>query len=343
MDMSVGRLCIGKISNDAARQRFLMAKIFVTGALGLIGRSFVDTLISENAFKEVFAAARSIPAFVKGYPAGVKFVRYDALKPVEFDFSVDVIVHAASPASPELFVEKPVETMMANVYGVKELLDYAVRCKAKKFVYVSSSEVYGKAPSRTDGYKEDDYGFVDILDVRSSYPMGKRATETLCVSYVKEYGLDVSIVRPGHIYGPTASPKDKRVSSAFAWAAARGEALVLKSDGASLRSYTHADDCASAIMTVIEKGKSGEAYNIANRGGICSIRQMAEIMADEGGVELRMNVANAEERGAFNPMNNSCLNPSKMESLGWRGKIGYEEGFRQTVRAIKERIRNGTI
>lgn len=320
-----------------------MEILLLTGGTGLIGSALVHHIHALGKSYEMIVASRSAKRIDNKSGGNIKYIEYDAMTPVLFKFSADIIVHAASPASSELFVEKPVETMLANVYGVKELLDYAVRCRAKKFVYVSSSEVYGKAQPRPEGYREGDYGFVDVLDVRSSYPMGKRAAETLCVSYAKEYGLNVSIVRPGHIYGPTASPKDRRVSSAFAWAAARGELLVLKSDGASLRSYTHADDCASAIMTVVKKGQPGEAYNIANRDGVCSIRQMAEIMADEGGVELQMNVANAEERGAFNPMNNSCLDPSKLESLGWRGKIGYEEGFRQTVRDIKERIRNGAI
>ena len=116
----------------------------------------------------------------------------------------------------------------------------------------------------------------------------------------------------------------------------------MKSAGASLRSYTHCDDCASAIMTVVEKGLQGEAYNIANRAGVCTIRQMAEIMADEGGVELRFENASEADAVAFNPMNNSCLDPSKLEALGWRGQIGYEDGFRQTVRSLRERIGSKT-
>ena len=314
----------------------------ITGSSGLIGSALTDLLVSSHA-GTVFAAGRDISALNKRFGGCAYCIGYDALKPVDFDFHIDVIIHAASAASPELFVQKPVETMMANVFGVKELLEYARRVKAKKVVYVSSSEVYGKAAPRKDGFREDDYGFVDVLDVRSSYPMGKRAAETLCVSYAKEYGVNVSIVRPGHIYGPTASPKDRRVSSAFAWQAARGEPIVMKSAGTSLRSYTHCDDCASAVMTVVEKGLPGEAYNIANRAGVCTIRQMAEIMADEGGVELRFENATEADAAAFNPMDNSCLDPTKLESLGWSGKIGYEDGFRQTVRRLRERIARGDI
>lgn len=308
-------------------------KIIVTGAGGLIGRAVAEKFICDRW--GVVAAGRNPASLNAMFGGRMECVEYNALEPVRFNFAADVIVHCASPASPELFVREPVETMLANILGIRELLDYARRVRASKVVYVSSSEVYGKATPRATGFREDDYGFVDLLDTRSSYSMGKRAAETLCTSYAKEYGIDVSIVRPGHIYGPTASPKDKRVSSAFPWQAARGEPIVLKSSGSSRRSYTHANDCASAIMTVVEKGRSGEAYNIANRAGECSIRQMAEIVADAGGVDILMEMPSASEQAAFNPMDNSCLDPSKLEALGWRGEIGYEIGFRQMVESLK--------
>jgi nucleoside-diphosphate-sugar epimerase len=229
--------------------------------------------------------------------------------------------------------------MWANVFGVHELLEYARRGGAKKVVYISSSEVYGKVQSRANGYVESDYGFVDILSPRASYPMGKRAAEALCACYTAEYEVNASIVRPGHIYGPTCSPEDRRVSSAFAWQAARGEELVLKSAGTSVRSYTHATDCARGILTVCERGLRGEAYNIASRKGTCSIRRMAEIMAQAGGVNLRMELPGDYERQAFNPMDNSCLDPTKLEQLGWRDEITPEEGFTETVNALREKLK----
>lgn len=302
-------------------------RVLVTGANGLIGAALCAALRDRA---EVVAAVRK--------PVREGEVAYDATRPVDFDFPADVIVHAASPASPDLFVANPVETLMANVYGIQQLLDYARRCGTKKVVYVSSSEVYGLSAPRENGFVETDYGFVDILSPRASYAMGKRAAENLCASAVAQYGLDVSIVRPGHIYGPTCSEKDKRVSSAFPWIAARGLPIVLKSAGDQLRSYTHADDCAQAILTVIEKGLPGEAYNIASRCGRCSIREMAEIVAQAGGVELKMELPREAEAKAFNPMNNSCLDPGKLESLGWRGKIDPAHGFAETVLVLKRKI-----
>ena len=300
-----------------------MTRILVTGSTGLIGAALCEELRKEGY--DVVPCSRA--------------TGYDATKPIGFDYEVDAIVHAASPASPDRFVAEPVETMMANVYGVEQILEYARTHGVKKVVYVSSSEVYGKTPPRENGFVETDYGFVDVLSPRSSYPMGKRAAETLCAAYVAQYGLDVSIVRPGHIYGPTCSEKDKRVSSAFPWLAARGLPIVMKSDGSQIRSYTHAADCARAIIAVLEKGIAGEAYNIAARCGKCSIREMAEIVAKAGGVELRMELPSGAEAAAFNPMNNSCLDPTKLESLGWKGEITPEVGFAETVKILKERIK----
>ena len=251
--------------------------VIVTGAGGLIGRAVAEKFADDGW--SVVVAGRDVTRLRALFGERMKCVEYNAHEPVAFDFRADAIIHCASPASPERFMNEPVGTMWANIFGIRELLEYTRRVGAGKVVYVSSSEVYGKAAPRETGFREEDYGFVDLLDVRSSYPMGKRAAETLCACYAKEYGIDVSIVRPGHIYGPTASPKDRRVSSAFAWAAARGEPIVMKSVGKSRRSYTHCMDCASAIMTIVEKGVSGEAYNVANRDGVCSIRCMAEIMA----------------------------------------------------------------
>ena len=177
---------------------------------------------------------------------------------------------------------------------------------------------------------------MDILAVRSAYPMGKRAAETLCVGYASQYGVDVSIVRPGHIYGPTAQNSDNRVSSAFARQAAKGENIVMKSAGTQMRSYCHCIDCATATLAVLTRGQSGQAYNISNKNSIITIRQMAEMIARHASVELIMDLPSDAEKAAFNPMDNSSLNSEKLESLGWQGQFDAETGFDHTIRTLKE-------
>ena len=161
--------------------------------------------------------------------------------------------------------------MQANITGVHNLLEYAHKKSVKKVIYVSSSEVYGRKES-LEPFKEDQYGFIDLLNPRSSYSIAKRAAETMCVSYHAEYGVPFNVVRLGHIYGPSASRSDKRVSSDFAYKAAEGENLVLKSEGKQIRSYCYSLDCASAILSVLTSGVDGEAYNISNKDSIINIR-----------------------------------------------------------------------
>ncbi len=167
--------------------------------------------------------------------------------------------------------------------------------------------------------------------------MGKRSAETLCVNYAKEYGADTVIVRPGHIYGPTASVNDSRVSSSFAYNAARGEDIIMKSDGMQLRSWCYCLDCASGILKVLLKGKTANAYNIP--GEIMSIREMSEMLARFGGVELIREGASENELRRFNPMNNSSLDGSKLQALGWKNIFDAQTGFKHTVEILRGMIR----
>ena len=266
------------------------------------------------------------------------FVVYDASKTDnQLDIHADYIIHGASNAFPGLIVKEPVETMLSNFLGIKHLLDYAKEQNTKRVLYISSSEVYGKKEG-SEPYKEGQYGFIDQLNPRNSYSVGKRAAETLCVSYADEYGVESVIVRPGHIYGPTASPHDNRVSSAWAYQAARGEDLVMKSDGAQIRSYCYCLDCASAILKVLIRGENCKAYNISNPGSIISIRRMAEILADKGRVKLLNEAATQEEKAGFNPMSNSSLDSTGLLKIGWKGMFEAETGFSHTVTLLKNLI-----
>ena len=323
--------------------------VFVSGASGLICSSVVDIFIGYNESHaekiNILAAGRNAekmrarfePYFDAPY---FSFVLYDATaNDNTLDIPCDYIIHGAGNAYPGAFMKEPVETMVANFDGTKRLLDYAKSCGAKRFLYISSSEVYGQKEGNQP-YREEDYGYIDILNLRSAYAMGKRAAETLCVSYAAEYGVDTVIARPGHIYGPTASPEDNRVSSAWAYAAARGEDIVMKSDGRQARSYCYCLDCASAILAVLLRGKVQGAYNISNPDSILSIREMGTILAHVGGVPFVCEKATAKEAISFNPMNNSSLDCARLEAIGWKGFFDAECGLFRTVSVLKGILRN---
>ena len=312
------------------------SSILITGASGLIGSAVVDLLAGTET--TIYAAGRNLERLqmrFEGYP-NVRYVAYDAAAMCAPDLpAADYLIHGASNADPKAIMAHPVNTMLANIAGTYHLLQHAKNSGAKRVLLISSSEVYGKKES-ADAFSENEYGFVDVLDARSCYPMGKRAAETLSVSYAAEFGVDCVIARPGHIYGPTAKTDDSRISSDFAYRAARGEALMLKSAGMQLRSYCYCVDCASAILYTLLRGDSGEAYNISNRDSIITIREMAGILARAGGVSVVAGEPSAAEKRAFNPMMNSSLNSSKLEALGWRGRFDAQTGLCHTVEILRE-------
>ena len=142
------------------------------------------------------------------------------------------------------------------------------------------------------------------------------------------------MVRPGHIYGPTASPRDLRVSSDFAFKAARGENLELKSTGLTVRSYCYSLDCATALLYALLFGENGESYNIGHDEKT-TIRRMSEILAKCGGVNLSIKEASAEDLKQFNPMDNATLNNDKIKAIGYRDNFTVEEGLSHTVEILK--------
>lgn len=321
--------------------------VFITGCTGLICSAVTDLLIRWNLTHEdkitILAAGRSeerVRARFEPFIAEewFRYVPYDAASMQNsFPERCNYIIHGASNASPNMITREPVETMVSNFVGMKLLLEYAKRENVKRVLYVSSSEVYGRKEGDKP-FQEEEYGFIDILNARNSYSVGKRAAETLCASYADEYDVDSVIVRPGHIYGPTAVESDNRVSSTWAYSAARGQNIVMKSSGSQIRSYCYCLDCASAILTVLLRGEKMQAYNISNPASIISIRDVAELLTEAAGTELKMELPTKEERKGFNPMMNSSLDAAKLSALGWKGIFDARRGFGHTVEILKETI-----
>ena len=320
--------------------------LLITGGTGLIGSSVADQLIylnrNNSAGMRIVIAARSEDRVWRRFEGvgpedGVEYFHYDAtsLDDVEFDGDIDYIIHAASNANPAVYMKEPVETMLSNFVGLNAMLRLAARKQVKRLLFVSSSEVYGQKESLTEPFEEDKYGFLDILNERAGYPSSKRAGETLIVAYGMEYGVDSVIVRPGHIYGPTITPADNRASAEFTRDALEGKDIVMKSKGEQLRSYCYSLDCASAMLTVLLKGEKGNAYNISNPDAICTIRAIAEMIAEKGGVKVVFDLPTEAEKKSYSMMMNSALRSDKLEALGWKGKFDLEHGVECMFRAMR--------
>lgn len=324
-------------------ERLDHSRILITGAGGLICSALVDVLLHRNdtvdADIHVYAAGRNRAKMEKRFARWVDredfdFVDYDASESFDCQQPFDYVLHGASPANPAAYNVQPVETMAANLFGTYNILRCAKACGAKRVLYISSSEVYGQKEGTT-AYHEREYGFVDILNPRACYPSSKRAAETLCVAYTQEYGVDTVIVRPGHVYGPTATETDNRASSQFSRDVLEGRDIVMKSAGAQLRSYCYVLDCASAILTVLLSGKSGCAYNISNRHSVVTIRQMAQAFADAAGRRLVFESATDAEKRSYNLMDNSALEAGSLEKLGWYGLFDLKAGVQATLDAMR--------
>lgn len=314
--------------------------IFITGATGMICSTVAEILFWLNKHQEsnikIYLGGRSksrmrdrFSLFNEGID--YHYVPYEASSGNVPDVWADYIIDGASPADPRSFSAHPVETIMANIVGLKGLLDLTTKKRCHRLLYISSSEVYGKKDGK-EPYSESDYGYVDILNSRACYPSAKRAGETLCAAYRQEYGIDYVIARPGHICGPSISETDSRASAQFTRKAVKGEDIVLKSSGRQIRSYCYTLDCASAILTMLVNGESGEAYNISNPDSICSIREIAEAFAQASGNKVIFENPSDEEKQSYNLMDNSSLNSSKLLNLGWKPFSNLQECVRKTLK-----------
>lgn len=318
---------------------FKGCSVLVTGATGLVCSAIVDFLIrlndTRNAGVCVYVTARSLQKATDRFGQllnrpDVVFVEYDALKDVTWSFDVDYIIHGASPANPALYTKQPVETMLANILGMNNILNYAKKHHVKRVLFVSSSEVYGRKEN-SEPYGSSEYGYVDILNPRACYPSAKRACETLCSSYGAEYGIDSVIVRLGHVYGPTATRQDTRASSQFFYDVLDGHDIVMKSAGSQVRSYCYVVDCVSAILTVLLSGEMGKAYNISNPVSVVTIRELAEQIAKSSGRKVVFENPSDEEKKGYNLMDNSSLDSADLLILGWKGLFSLEDGVNHTL------------
>ena len=336
LDCNIYKEDLNKVLQNIELSCLKNKSIIVTGGLGLIGSAIVDLLVESNVSKFIYVLGRNEQKYNERYGnlSNVHFVKYDALKSVNLNIEPDFVIYAAGLASPDLYVKQPVETMLSNFMGLQGLLAYCKNKSVEKFIYISSSEVYGNV-EKCESLKENNYGIINIDDIRLSYAEAKRASELLCRSYFSEYGIKTIIVRPGHIYGPSASSDDRRISAEFAYKAACRENLVMKSSGLQKRSYCYSLDCARAILRLMISGVAGEAYNIGHSEKI-TIREMAKILADAGGVKLLAKKPTDEELKAFNPMNNATLDDAKIRSLGHNDIFSVKEGLNHTVEILRE-------
>lgn len=314
------------------------ATVLVTGATGVIGYNLVSGLAYANIKKDlnmrILALVRNVEKAREKYTEQLKddnslfFLSGDMEHVPNIEQKIDYIIHGASPTTSSYFIEHPVETIKTAVKGTINMLDLAKQSKVRGFVYLSSMEVYG-APKTQDVLSEKDLGYMDPLNIRNCYPESKRQCEALCAAYASEYGIPAMIIRLAQTFGTGVSRYDNRVFAEFAKCAIQGRDIVLLTDGGSKRCYLYTMDAVSAILTVLLKGKAGQAYNVANPETYCSVKEMAELVADQFGngkikVKISEDKANIQK---FPPPHFYNLSVIKMEELKWNATKNLQQMY----------------
>lgn len=324
--------------------------IMITGASGMVGSYFVRTLIelneNENMNIHICCVVRNInkidsEILAKQY---VTAIAHDVTKPFVYDGRLDYIIHAASPASPLIMKDKPVETIAANTLGAYYTLELAKDKKVSGYMFISSREIYGQPFEDQEYFYENTYGLVDPLQVRSCYPEGKKAAETMCVCYKEQYGINTKIARLAHTYGPGMSIYDGRVQADFLKNVLFKENIVLKSDGSSVRTYTYIADAVAGMFYILLNGEN-IAYNVGDENGKVSIRELAQLLLDlnpDKKLKLDFNIPQNATTGCA-PFTKGILSSESLRQLGWKPENSINEGFKRTLAYLEIEKENGNL
>ncbi|MBO4235316.1 MAG: NAD(P)-dependent oxidoreductase [Firmicutes bacterium] len=315
-------------------------RILITGASGLIGGLIVSCIVSgkeRGIFDcEIYALARSEEKvrnlFGEDYDC-VKWIFSDVENATLDDINVDYIIHAASATSSKGFIEKPVEVLRTGILGTMNLLEYARSHDLRRFLYLSTMEVYG-AHQGDDKVTEDTPTFANPYVVRDCYPISKITAENMCISYGAEYRVPVTIARLTQTFGPGVSYGDGRVFAEFARCAIEKRNIVLHTEGKTRRNYLYTADAARALFTLLLDDDADEKiYNVANEDTYCSIKEMAELVSGTYGGNIDFDLS--QDISAFAPTLNMNLSSEKLRSLGWKADVDLRTMFENLIEYMR--------
>ena len=308
----------------------LSKKALVTGGAGFLGSHLCRRLLADGyevtALDNLFTGTKSNIYDLLGNRK-FSFVLHDVTQPFWGQF--DEIYNLACPASPIHYQKNPVETTKSSVLGIMNVLDLALKTKAK---ILHTSLVHPQVESY--------WGNVNTIGIRSCYDEGKRVAETLCADYAREYGVDVRMVRIFNTYGPNMHPKDGRVISNFIMQALQNHDITLFGDGSQTRSFQYCDDLIEAFRRymsldrsvvddfMVKHGLGAAVINTGNPGEY-TIKQLAE--------ETLRQLPESTSKLVYGPMPKDDPKRRKpditlaKELLGWEPKVPLREGLAKTI------------
>jgi len=330
------------------------SRLLMTGGAGFLGYYMVQGVLhwNDRAARGDRIAVTVFDNYVRGVPAWLQalrgrddltLVRHDIRHPLpeampEFDY----IIHAAGIASPTYYRARPLETMDANIDGLRRLLEYA---RARRdgngrfggFIFYSSSEIYGDPAPDMIPTPEHYRGNVSCTGPRACYDESKRYGETICVVFANHYGVPVKMVRPFNNYGPGLKISDRRVIADFARDVMNGRDIVMLSDGKPMRTFCYVADAVVGYYKALVRGRPGEAYNVGIDRPEISMKDLAERVVTTAR-ELfdyrgRVVTGAAEEADYLvdNP-NRRCPDMTKSRTeLGYQPTILVDDGLRRSL------------
>ena len=314
-------------------------RLFITGGTGFFGSWLLESFLSAN---KKFDLNASVLVLTRNSEEFRKRVPHLALNPAvgfhlgdvrnysfpEGEFSH--IIHAAATSAVATFnKEDPLAKFDTVVGGTRHTLDFAVKCKAKKFLLTSSGAVYGKQPANITRIPEDYSGAPDPSDIKSAWGESKRAAEFLCSYYSKKYNIETKIARCFSFVGPYLQLDVHYAIGNFIRDALNGGPIRVNGDGTPVRSYLYAADLAVWLWTVLFKGESCMPYNVGSEEEI-SIVQLADVVAQvlqvPKGVEIARSPAHDRPPERYVPSTRFA-----QESLGTRQVIGLKDAIKRTL------------
>lgn len=302
-----------------------MKRILVTGGAGFLGSHLVERLLNEGndvlCLDNFFTGSkRNILHLMDNHR--FELIRHDITQPILLE--VDEIYHFACPASPVHYQYNPVKTIKTNVMGTIHMLGLAKRVKAR-ILLASTSEVYGDP--RVHPQREDYWGHVNPIGIRSCYDEGKRVAETLMMDYHRQNRVDIRIIRIFNTYGPRMAPNDGRVVSNFILQALRGEDITVYGDGSQTRSFCYVDDLIEGTIRMMNQDGFIGPVNLGNPDEF-TILELAEKVIELTGSKSKI---------VFKPLPQDDPTQRRpdislaKEKLDWEPSVRLEEGLRKTI------------
>ncbi len=314
----------------------------ISGASGNVGSFLIDVLMSHKELGiRIFAMGRNEAKAKERFAnywddERFSFVAGDINKGLDIDGSFDFVIHAASNTHPKAYATDPIGTVTTNIIGTDNMLKFASDHGCRRFLFLSSVEVYGENRGDADYFDESYCGYIDCNTMRAGYPESKRAGEALCQAYISAKDMDIVIPRLSRTYGPTLLATDTKAISQFIHKGVAGEDIVLKSEGTQNYSYSYVADAVSGIMYCLMKGEKGQAYNIADPGSDITLKDLAGIIAEYAGKQVVFERPDAVEAAGYSKATKALLDATKLRGLGWRAAYDMKRGLTRTVDILKE-------